>query len=204
MTSALTPAILTHSGKIFDFVNPHNNVIDIEDIGHALSQICRFTGHTKEFYSVAQHSVLVSQLLEAEHLEMEGLLHDAAEAYLGDVSSPLKQLLPDYKAIEMRVEAVVLAEFGINPLLPKEVKFADQIALHLEQRVLMPDHSDMWNCTALAESHMAANRFKNLEIIPLSPARARDLFMDRFYALSFKHIEKDTTHFPRFSGQRAA
>lgn len=134
----MTPAILTHGGRYFDFTNPDPRSIDVHDIAVALSRICRFTGHPKRFYSVAQHSVLVSHLVPREYA-LQGLLHDAAEAYLGDVSSPLKQLLPDYKVIERRVERTIALAFGIPYPLHPSIKEADLWALVTERQDLMPD-----------------------------------------------------------------
>jgi len=176
----MTPNILTSAGTYFHFLEPERSAIDIETIAHALAHICRFTGHTVTFYSVAQHSVLVSRLVPPEHA-LAGLLHDAAEAYLGDVAAPLKMLLPDYKAIEAKVEAAVLGHFGLPAKLPPEVKDADRLALAIEQEALMPAHSDMWDC----ERHPDYDNYFQVEfkIRPEPPAVARDLFMARFRQL---------------------
>lgn len=124
--------IYLRSGRNFDFLNPDPASVDIADIASALSKLCRFTGHGR-FYSVAEHSVRVSYMVPPE-FALWGLLHDAAEAYLGDVAKPLKSLLPDYQAIEDRVEAVVFPALGLIGPIPPEVKLADAQALSIEKR----------------------------------------------------------------------
>lgn len=169
----MTPTILTRSGKYFNFAQPLESEIDIESIAHALSHICRFTGHTNQFYSVAQHSVMVSQIVSPE-LAMAGLLHDAAEVFIGDVAKPLKRLLPDYARIEDSVEEAVFTRFCLGDL-PKhsEIKRADLIMLMTEKRDLMPKSDDWeYDVSPLQE-----------RIIPLDSKAAKNLFLLRFYEL---------------------
>lgn len=171
----MRPDILTASGHYFNFVDTQHNRVLIEDIARGLANTCRFAGQTNAYYSVAQHSVLVSQIVPAEHAR-HGLMHDAAEAYMCDMPSPLKRLLPDYRALEKRIEAVVLGAFGLSLPLPETVKLADLMLLATEQRDLMPSHSDEW--------HLIANVTPLPERIePLSPHDAERLFLARWREL---------------------
>ena len=168
-------AIATASVNYFDLLKPAESVILIEDIAHALSNICRFTGQTY-LYSVAQHSVLVSYLVPPEHA-LAGLLHDAAEAYVGDVSSPLKALLPDYQAIETRIERAVLARFDLPYPLPPCVKEADLIALATEKRDLWEKLEGEWGSLAGIDPIMP-------RILPIPPSLSYEIFMKRFCLLT--------------------
>ncbi len=132
--------IQLYSGGYIDLLSPRPEDIHLIDIAHGLSNLCRFTGHTSKFYSVAQHSVLVSLLIEDPDLQHAALLHDAAEAYLGDVSSPLKRLLPEYQLIEKRFEEAIAARFKFTFDDLAKVKRADIRALATEKRDLLASH----------------------------------------------------------------
>lgn len=175
----MKPVILLRSGIDFDLSRPNPDHIDIADIAHALAHICRYTGHSRWFYSVAQHSVLTSYLVRPS-LAMQALLHDATEAYIGDVSAPLKAMLPDYRAIEARVAAAVAERFGLPMELHAEVKWADLTMLATEKRDMMPATAEPWP-VELTHPPVVASRLQ-----PLGPEDALALFMDRFNDLAAK------------------
>lgn len=104
--------IQTYTGRRLDLVAPHPDQIDIEDIAHALAIQARFNGHTREPYSVAQHSVLVSHLVPPEHA-FEGLMHDSPEFGVGDVVSPLKRQLAGFSLIEARVWRAIAEKYRL-------------------------------------------------------------------------------------------
>lgn len=167
----MNPTILTYTGRYFPLLSPKPEDIEIEDIAHALANICRFTGHVREFYSVAQHCVLASCLVPPRDA-LAALLHDAAEAYVTDVSSPLKPHLGGYKDIEKRIEKAVMTRFGITEM-PATVKRADMVLLVTERRDLLPKTID-------------ADEWQGFDVIPmpvvikpLPPAEAKKRFLER-------------------------
>lgn len=125
--------MVTASGKKVFPLHMTADDICIDDIAHSLSNICRFNGHTKRFYSVAEHSHLVASLCPPE-LFLCGLLHDAAEAYIGDHIRPIKALMPNIENIENDIWAVIADKFNVPAVIPEEVHHADMVALAIERR----------------------------------------------------------------------
>lgn len=170
--------IRTYTGEWINPLEPELDLIHIEDIAHALSNSCRFTGHVLKFYSVAQHSVHVAALLEpnGERAQWDGLLHDASEAYLSDIARPVKRH-PDiskvYDEAENRLMDTIAEKYGFTWPMPEEVKWADDVMLRTEQRDLM--------LGATSEGD-----FRNGIIDPWTPEEAEDVFLRYFVNLGRK------------------
>jgi hypothetical protein len=171
----MEPYILTISGRKFWFDEPKPEHVAIEDIAWALSMNCRFTGHTRFFYSVAQHCYLASFLVP-ERFMLEALLHDATETYLSDINAPAKMLLPQYKALEKKVHLAIAAKFGVPETMSPSVHHADMRMLHTEYRDLMPQDDKSWGL----ESYPPMSE----RITPFSIEYAREAFMARFIYLT--------------------
>ena len=165
----------TYTGKKFWPLKPNPEDVCIEDIAHSLSLLCRYNGQCNEFYSVAQHSVFVSQL----ELSLEALLHDAPEAYMGDVITPLKIFLPFVKRIERNLERTIFQHFGIETYDKKAIKHADKIALYTETRDNMSPPPEEWK-DARKYTHLLPPE----RIIPLGPKESEILFLERYQELT--------------------
>lgn len=165
--------ITTFCGKRIDPLNVKVSDIEIVDIAHALSHICRFGGHTRSFYSVAQHSCRVAELVPPE-FKMPALLHDGAEAYLGDVITPLKKLLPVYTEIEESFMRAIAARFEIDHLIPKPVKDADWLMFLVEadQYTFI---NPIETRTPIPDSFLTVDRE-----MPVSAGFAKDRFLFQF------------------------
>ena len=165
---------MTASGKYYNFFEPQNYTFDIEAMASSLSKLCRWTGNCKEFFSIAQHSVIVSYLVPPEHA-MAGLLHDGIESVMGDCSTPLKLLFPLYKELEYAAEKEMFSQFGIPFPMHPSVKQADLVSLATERRDLMPPCGN-WLVLEGVEPMKQT-------IWPLPPKQAQELFLKRYYEL---------------------
>jgi len=168
-----TAWIQTYTGKRFSPLEPNHKDICVEDVAHSLAMKCRFSGHTKEFYSVAQHSVLVSLHCNPKD-NLWGLLHDASEAYLVDMPTPLK-ILPEFewfRKAEDRVQAAVCKAFNLPEEQPESTHYADKVLLYTEKRDLMGalDWNQPMPYPPLTDT-----------IVALPPREAKALFLQRYY-----------------------
>ncbi|PZU95607.1 MAG: phosphohydrolase [Chelatococcus sp.] len=129
----------TYTGRMFWPLDPRSDEVEIVDIAHALSMQCRYAGHCRRFYSVAEHCVLMAEAVSPEH-RLQALMHDAAEAYLVDLPRPVKRQIELYKVYEQRVHVAICARFGLSPEIPTAVHAADNRILRdeLEQAMLPP------------------------------------------------------------------
>lgn len=134
----------TYTGRAFYPMAPEPDDVDPVDIAHALSLLCRYGGHCARFLSVAEHCVLMSQAVTPENA-LWALLHDATEAYLGDMIRPLKHAMPAYRQAEDRLMAVICDRFGLGRECPAEVKLADNRILRDERDALMASPPLPWS-----------------------------------------------------------
>lgn len=141
--------ITTFTGKHFDPVNPDMSQVDIIDIAHALSLICRGNGHVQTFFSVGQHCINAAREAAArrysKRLVLACLLHDAGEAYMSDVPRPLKAAMPEYVQIENRLLDLIYEKYLGSVLTEEEaalVKTIDDDLLYYDLRVLLNELSD--------------------------------------------------------------
>ena len=181
---AIPPKIMLQSGAWFDLLDPDGSTFTIEDIAHGLANVCRYAGQCRTFYSVAEHSLKVSET--CPDAPFAALLHDAAEAFVGDVSRPLKQLIPQYKLIEDGIETAILARFGLPTRLPPAVKTADMRVLAAERVQLMP--------TGAGEPWRNDVEPAPITIECLVPRAAKAAFLRRFQTL---HAAQTRAHSPK-------
>lgn len=185
--------IATYTGKVFDLINPKPEMVCIEDIAHSLAYTCRYTGHTRQFYSVAQHCVLMAENPDLPGDPMVKLLHDAGETYLGDIAKPWKRLLwvekkqestfpiERVKIFEQRIQAVIGEALGVDLSYSAEVKESDIRMAATEIRDVMKMGPDfIWG-------YDLSNPVKEV-IFPWSPDHAEHRFLDAYKRLNLERI----------------
>lgn len=160
----------TYTGKQFWPIDPSPDDVCVDDIAHALSMMCRYNGHCKWFYSVAEHSVYVSRHVPKE-FALWGLLHDAPEAYVADIVKPAKRFISGYADVEKRIMRAVCEKFGLNFNEPASVKLADASILADEMAQVMGNAPAEWS---LPYAPLGQT------ILGLDPSKAKRLFLDRY------------------------
>lgn len=131
--------VRVRSGAMIDLQSPEGAEFLPSDIAHSLAHLCRYNGHVSQFYSVADHSLRVADIVSPEN-KLTALMHDATEAYLGDMVRPLKQIMPDYRALEGRLWRAIAQRFGMPAEIPQEVHDADEAVGRAEWRDLVVGH----------------------------------------------------------------
>lgn len=164
-------------GDFFDLLKPSENDYNIEVIAHALSRINRYTGHVvTEYYSVAEHSVLVSEAIEPKYA-LVGLLHDSSEAFVGDVASPLKKLLgKTYSDIEDSIQHEIARRYNLPYPFPVEVHEADKRVYWAERRTVAPAKDKLW--------HQELRSSRKVTPEGWSPDFAKQKFLERYSLLT--------------------
>jgi uncharacterized protein len=161
----------TYTGKRFMVGKPSLDDIDIIDIAHSLSMQCRYNGHCNLFYSVAEHCCLLYDVADQQH-KLWALLHDATEAYLCDIPSPVKPLLKEYKQIETNLMSLIATKFGMSGDMPQQVHWLDT-AILTDEVIQNLNMSNM--------NHYYDKQRLNVKIKNWSPHIAKQQFLDRFY-----------------------
>ena len=166
--------IQTYTGIPFYPLDPKPEDINIIDIAHSLSLQCRFTGHSDRFYSVAQHSLIVSDLCSPRNA-LHGLLHDASEAYLTDVPRPIKPLLTEYKQIEDNLQLEIFLKYGLVWPIPNEIKIIDISLCITEAKALGFDISAWGDFEEIPILNIFDETFDCMQ-----PRIAENLFINKF------------------------
>jgi hypothetical protein len=169
------------SGKIFDYLNPQPEMIDINDIALSTSKICRFNGYCDGFYPVSQHCYIGSLHIEPE-FALEFLLHDGTEAFVNDLVSPFKRLLRDYITVEDRIATTIRRRFGLPLKESTQVKEMDHCMYWTERYSLCKWYDNVWK--TVDEEHLGGKALDGVVITPIDWNTSRLLFLERYAQLT--------------------
>ena len=167
----------TYTGRRFFPVDPRAEDVDIRDIAHALAMICRYGGHSKFHYSVAQHSVLMAEKADAVNA-LRALMHDSPEAYTGDIIRPLKKdpRMAPFGEVERAVELAICNRFGLPfHIMNAEIKRLDNAILHDERAQVLTHTDHDWDVDGEP---------LGVEIVPWAPEVAREKFLRAYETYS--------------------
>ena len=187
--------LLTFSGKQFYVADPQPDSILIEDIAHGLSNLCRFVGAVKSFYSVAQHSLLVEEEVErvigkddwTVVVRLKALIHDAPEYITNDCARPVRRMIPAFNRLDSRIWNVVCQKFNLEPKWESVIADADDTILLAERRDLLVPSSYHW---VEQDKHQASAK----KIVPMTPGQAEIKFLEKFYQLQkLRNHESDNS-----------
>lgn len=173
----------TFTGRKFYPLAPSFADVSIRDIAHALSLLCRYNGHVDRFYSVAEHCVLISRAIEPSKHALAALLHDAAEAYVGDMIRPLKRSMPDYMHAEVRVMTAIAYRFGL-PITPQSYYSMPSAVRDADNRILLTERSALMS--AAPPDKWAVEDLTPLDVVieGWAPAIAEQQYLQRFRELT--------------------
>lgn len=174
MTTRRGSWMLTYTGRQFWPMDPDPDDVDPTDIAHALAHLCRYNGHVARFYSVAEHCLLLSHAV-APRNALWALLHDATEAYVGDMIRPLKWHIPDFSRVEDGVMDSIAQRFGLAGPMPAEVKAADSRILLDERAALLTLSAHPWAVEDLEPLGVAVQG--------LEPPQAKASYLARLHEL---------------------
>ena len=168
----------TYSGNRFYPLDPRAEEVDIADIAHGLAMTCRYGGHAMRYYSVAEHAVLVSMYVD-QRFAREALLHDSAEAYIGDMIRPLKHTpeMLEFRKAEDLIERAVFVRFGIEQT--EESRIAVKT---IDDRILVDEIGALMRCPSMYQAHSAMQPL-GANIAALVPSHAEHVFVTRFLEL---------------------
>lgn len=169
----------TFSGTRVSVMNPKPEQIDIKDISVAIAKQCRFNGHCSRFYSVAEHCARGASLayqLYGKEVAKEFLLHDATEAYMGDLIRPVKRMIPKFEAMEQKFWEAISTKFNLPYIHSKEVHYLDNVMVVWEKQWLLPNSEPWPNLPDISSFNLP-------ELVPVSWERAQEIYENMFYLL---------------------